>query len=205
MGQWFTVGAFCVRDFIEMMVCAQEVMDAERDPLKTFNAFDHMITTIANMAKESRRCRNALREEPLEYVYALAIELSNELMPPKREEDEEPQEGEKSQEQDENKRVGHVSREELEVPVYKMAILMRMSLDEVLDLEFEEFLRRERIITALIADLKMELLDLLDYPHILEKGRKKVVYAINAERKGIKPKDANPWSKHMDEARQLLT
>ena len=85
-----------------------------------------------------------------------------------------------------------------------MAIVMRVSIDEIVELSFEEFCRRERILDAVMVDIKFELMTLLDWPHLTEKARKKIGYGLERARRGIKRKDASPWSAHMADARKLL-
>jgi len=209
--------ALRVRDYIELLVCAHEIMDADKDPLKTFEAYDHLARTIAAMTDRPKRCLKALSEMPLQEVFALALDISNELL--KKSEEPEKCEGSEGGEECEGNASGdaeddksakplkntpRVSREELEVPVYKMALVMRVSVDEIMELPFDEFVRRERVLAAAMVDLKFELMELLDWPHLLEKGRKKISYRLRQVRRGIMPKDASPWVEHMKDARKLL-
>lgn len=201
-----------VRGFIELMLVAQEIMEAERDPVAVFNAYDHLLEVVCDLAHESTSLRKLLVDLPLAELYGLAIRISDALLGDvKRPPDDGagPEKNvnagpEKVKDKSPPLAPVKISREELELPAWKMALVIREPISKIMDMDFNEFMRTEKIIEAALADLKLDLLPVLDYPHLTKEGRKKFVWLLEYIRRGIKAQDASPWAQHMKEARRLL-
>ncbi len=106
---------------------------------------------------------------------------------------------------EEESRAWKMSEEELLLPVYQLAFFTNSRLEDVLELSMEEFNRRWPICEALWSRLRIDLLELIDHPHLeKEYHREQLVERVMAPLVALQREDASPWHKHGEEAARYL-
>ena len=180
-----------MKDFIELNLAIQDLVEAGQDPEVRLAVYTTMASALAGLL-DPKPDLDELPLPELEDLYLIACRFS--LGPPPA----------PARERAPGEGTPKFSREELLLPLYQVAFFEHVSIEDLLALTVRDFNARHRIVEALWARLRLDLLDALDHPHLTSDGRSKVRRSLLDQVRGLAPSDASPWSEHFERAERLL-
>lgn len=195
------------RQFIDLILLLQEIGLSEenglspRERLPLFQRLaEFMVGLNPGLSKRARRRKlKALKSQPVQAVLLFAHQLARGSR--KKEA------GSKEQEAriTEVARPRIYTREELLLPVMRLAMIAHESFERLLDLDTEEFELRMQLADAALAGLEFELLRLLDAPEGDRSYRQDLLHGLNQRIGRFRDEDTqSPWRKHFEQAHRLL-
>jgi len=195
----YEAGPMRVRDFIELTLASLELAEIGTDVKKTLDGHKALIKALEGLVKPRPR----FEEINVVRLRALATYLTFKLMGPPDPEDARKKREDSSASKPE--KLKKRSWEELAAPAFRTARLVGMKPDQVLDMPLIEYNRLEKTAEAMWAGFQLDLLKLIDHPHLKQEHASRVARSLRETITSLAPEDASEWRDHIAEARRLLT